>query len=194
MIAGGSYDPAAAAAPIWLDFLEDVLPAVDVREYLRRLLGSAVIGVTLEHLLAIFWGVGANGKSTLLGAISEALGEYAHQAPASVLTASRGSGATPDLAALRGRRLVTVSETREDARLSVERVKAITGGDAITARFLYAQPFTFRPSHTIVLQTNHRPRVPDDGLAIWRRLRLVPFTETIPPDEQKREAAERGGA
>jgi putative DNA primase/helicase len=198
LLAGGSFEP-EAPAPTWRRFLVDVLPDPELRDYLDRLLGCAVFGLPLEHILAILWGAGANGKSTLLGAVAEALGEYAHQAPASILTSSRSSGgATPDLADLRGRRLVTVSETREDARLSIERVKAITGGDPITARYLYAQPFTFRPSHTIILQTNHRPRVADDGHAIWRRLRLVPFTETIPAERQRRElpqelAAERDG-
>ena len=78
----------------------------------------------------------------------------------------RSGAASPELADLRGRRLVTLSESAEDRRLAVERVKVLTGGDTISARQLYGQPFTFRPSHTIVLVTNHRPRVGDDGTAI----------------------------
>ena len=75
-------------------------------------------------------------------------------------------------------------ETRQDGRLNVERVKAITGGDPIRARFLHGNPFTFQPTHTVWLATNHKPRVPDDGHAIWRRLLLIPFTVTIPADEK----------
>ena len=187
LIAGGNFDP-TAKGPLWKAFIEDIFPDAEVRGYVQRLFGLAACGVTLEHVLAIFWGSGANGKTTLLGAIREALGEYAHEAPVAALTGTRrAGGASPELADLRGRRLVTVSESREDARLSVERVKVLTGGDPITARYLYRQPFTFQPSHTIVLQTNHRPRVRDDGHAIWRRLQLVPFMQTIPSERQRRE-------
>ena len=92
--------------------------------------------------------------------------------------------ASPEIAGLRGRRLVIVSESAEDGKLAVERVKAITGGDLVTGRFLNKNPITFRPSHTVWLQTNHRPRVSDDSEAIWRRLVLVLFKITIPEEER----------
>ena len=121
-----------------------------------------------------------------------ALGDYAHAGTVELLLGRHRPGAaTPDVADLRGRRLVTVAETREDGRLAAERVKALTGGDPITARHLYAQPFTFQPSHTTWLLTNHRPRVDDDGDAIWRRLLLVPFTVTIPEHERDPELGHR---
>jgi putative DNA primase/helicase len=100
----------------------------------------------------------------------------------------RGPGqATPELAELRGRRLVTVAETPEDGRLASERVKSITGGEPINARRLYGHPFTFEPSHTIWVLTNHKPRVPDDSDAIWRRVLPIPFTITIPTAEWDRD-------
>ena len=152
---------------------------------------ASAIGAVREHILAILYGSGANGKSTLVGALQAALGDYAHAAPVSLLVGEQRGGATPDLADLRGRRFVTVAETREDGELSVERVKALTGGDKINARHLYGQPFTFTPSHTPWLLTNHKPRIGDDGDAIWRRLLLVPFLVTIPKDEQDVELADR---
>jgi putative DNA primase/helicase len=198
LLAGADYQP-DAPTPTWAPFLNTVLPAEQLRGYQQRIIGLAAFGLTLEHILALLYGSGANGKSTFVNAIRTALGEYAHEAPVSTLVGTaRPGNATPDLADLRGRRFVTVSETREDGRLSVERVKALTGGDAITARYLYRQPFTFTPSHTVILQTNHRPRIHDDGHAIWRRLKLVPFETTIPDQEQRKElpqelAAERDG-
>jgi putative DNA primase/helicase len=198
LLAGADYDP-DAPTPVWNQFLERVLPSLELRAYTQRLHGLAAVGLTLEHVLPVLHGSGANGKTTFVNAVKTAFGEYAHEAPVATLIGSaRPGNATPDLADLRGRRLVTVSETREDGRLSVERVKVLTGGDEITARYLYRRPFTFKPSHVVVLQTNHRPRIRDDGHAIWRRLKLVPFGETIPEGEQRKElaqelAAERDG-
>jgi putative DNA primase/helicase len=198
LLAGADYDP-DAPTPVWDQFLDRVLPDPELRAYVQRILGLAAVGLTFEHVLPVLHGSGANGKSTFVNAVKTAFGEYAHEAPVATLIGSaRPGNATPDLADLRGRRLVTVSETREDGRLGVERVKALTGGDEITARYLYRQPFTFKPTHVVVLQTNHRPRIRDDGHAIWRRLKLVPFEATIPEDEQRKElgqelAAERDG-
>jgi putative DNA primase/helicase len=185
LLSGGAYRP-DATAPTWRAFLERILGSdPELEPFFRRLAGVSAIGAVREHLLAILWGGGANGKSTAANALAFALGDYAHAGTVELLLGRHRPGAaTPDVADLRGRRLVTVAETREDGRLSAERVKALTGGDPITARHLYAQPFTFQPSHTTWLLTNHRPRVDDDGDAIWRRLLLVPFTVTIPEHER----------
>lgn len=175
-----------AKAPLWDATLARSLPDEETRNYLQRLVGVSLIGQVVEHVLPIPWGAGANGKSTILEAIRQVLGEYATSAPLDLLMQVRrdGGAATPELAALRAKRFVLVSETREDARLAAERVKSITGGDAITARPLYGHPITFQPSHTVWLQTNHRPRVGDDGEAIWRRLALIPFNVVIPEPER----------
>lgn len=180
-----AYTPGARSA-LWEATLARSLPDEEARGYLQRLVGVSLIGQVVEHVLPIPWGTGANGKSTILEAIRRALGEYAASAPLDLLMQTRrdGGAATPELAALRAKRFVLVSETKEDARLAAERVKSITGGDAITARPLYGHPITFQPSHTVWLQTNHRPRVADDGEAIWRRLALIPFTVTIPEKER----------
>lgn len=199
MLAGAPYD-ATATAPLWDAHLRRCLVNEELIASMQRLAGLAAIGATREHILAILFGSGANGKSVLRNAIAGALGDYAYQSSGDLLMQTgRGAGqATPELAELRGRRLVTVAETPEDGRLASERVKSITGGEPINARRLYGHPFTFEPSHTIWVLTNHKPRVPDDGDAIWRRILPVPFTVTIPTAEQDQDlgvklAAERAG-
>lgn len=192
LLTGASYDPWAEATR-WHSFLERVLPDEAVRRYLQRLVGLSAIGTTLEHMLVLMFGPGANGKSVTLNVIAHVLGDYAHQSTIDLLLqGGRGGGrATPELADLRGRRFVTVSETPEDGRLASERVKSITGGDPITARYLQGNPFTFEPSHTVWLGTNHKPRVPDDSEGIWRRITLIDFAVTIPEAEQDRQLGDK---
>jgi putative DNA primase/helicase len=192
LLAGAAYDP-TAEAPAWREFLARVLDGdAELEAFLRRLAGLSAIGEMREHVLAILWGAGANGKTTLVNALRGALGDYAHAGGVELLLGgSRPGQATPELAELRARRFVTIAETREDGRLAAERVKALTGGDPVHARFLHGNPFTFEPAHTVWLQTNHRPRVDDDGEAMWRRLLLVPFTVTIPPEERDPGLGER---
>lgn len=187
-LAGAAYDP-AAAAPTWHAHLERVLPDPEMRAFLQRLAGLSAIGVVREHVLPLLVGGGANGKTSTRNAIAGALGDYAGQSSTDLLLRGRrGAGqATPEIADLRGLRLVTVSETPEDGQLAGERAKAITGGDELTARRLHGNPFTFTPSHTVWVLTNHRPRVPDDGHAMWRRILLLHFGVTIPESEQDRD-------
>lgn len=173
--------------PIHEAFLERITAGnAGLQRFLQRLAGLTLIGEMVEHKLPILQGGGANGKSTFVGTLMHALGDYAHVAGLDLLMAGRRSvgAASPEVAGLRGRRLVIVSEGAEDGKLAVERVKAITGGDMVTGRLLNANPITFRPTHTVWLQTNHRPRVSDDSEAIWRRLVLVPFKVTIPEAER----------
>jgi putative DNA primase/helicase len=181
-----AYD-AAAQAPRWLAFLEQIFGGDrDLIEYVRRLLGYSITGTTREHVLVVNHGPGANGKSTFLATQQRLLGDYAHQAPPDLLIHRDrgGNGATPDLADLQGRRLVAAIETGEGRRLDEALVKQLTGGDTINARRLYSQPFTFRPTHTIWLATNHKPEIRGTDHAIWRRIALIPFNVTIPDAEQ----------
>lgn len=198
-LAGAAYDP-QATAPNWNAHLSRVLPDPEIRAFLQRLAGLSALGVVREHILPLLVGQGANGKTSTINAIAAALGDYAGQSSTDLLLRGRRSAgqATPELADLRGLRLVSVSETPEDGQLAGERAKSITGGDEITARRLHGNPFTFKPSHTVWVATNHRPRVPDDGHAMWRRLILIPFDVIIPEPEQDRDldqklAAERDG-
>ncbi len=136
-------------------------------------------------MVFICYGRGANGKSVFLATLRHLLGAYACNTPFSTLERAQGGGGiSNDVAALAGKRLVTASEAREGARLNEERLKALTGGDAVTARFLYSELFTFIPQLKLWLAVNHRPRVSDDSSGFWRRIRLIPFTQTFAGERQ----------
>ena len=134
----------------------------------------------------MFHGVGANGKSTLVGVVQDLLGSHAMTAPAGLVIAHDHDPHPERIAALRGRRLVVSHELEQQAQLAEQVVKTLTGGDILSARELYGRRFNFTPSHKVVLVTNHQPRVRGTDHAIWRRIRLVPFTAVIPPEQQDR--------
>jgi putative DNA primase/helicase len=179
------YDP-TATAPTWEAFLARVQPDEETRNYLQRTAGAAAIGDNRDELLHVKYGPGANGKTKFDETVRTALGDYAEPIDAELLLAQRGrSAAKPELVRLRGVRLVTASETDEGRRLNTALVKALTGGDAIPARLLYENNVAiFTPVFSPWLRTNHRPVIGDQSEAIWRRVRLVPFTVTIPRSER----------
>lgn len=187
-----SYDP-TATCPRFLAFLLDAFNGDrELIAWLQKLLGSALVGQVLEQLLLIFWGAGANGKTTLLKALSRVLGDdYVRHAAMTTFLAKHQDGIPNDLAALAGARLVMANESGNGRRLDEATVKSLTGGDRITARFLHAEFFTFEPTFTVILSTNHRPEIRGTDHAIWRRVRLVPFTVTIPVDKQDRTLLDR---
>ena len=182
-IAPTTYRP-DAAAPTWEAFLERVLPGEDLRAFVQRAVGYSATGDTSEQCMFINHGGGANGKSTFQEAIAAALGDYAMRAPTEMLLAKRSDGVPNDVARLKGARFVSASETEEGRRLAESRIKDLTGQDTITARFMKAEWFDFAPTHKLWLSTNHKPEIRGTDAAIWRRIRLVPWTVTIPPTEQ----------
>lgn len=195
-LAGARYNP-HATAPKWEKFLSEIMDGdPELINFVQRLFGYCLSGRRSEHILPVAWGGGANGKSTLLGTMQHVLGEYAGTAAPGLLIQRGGSEHPTGLADLQGRRLVIVSETGEAGKLNEEQVKALTGGDTITARRMRQDFFQFQPTHQLILQTNHRPRVTGNDEGIWRRLRLVPFAVTVPaerrnhalPDELRAEA------
>jgi putative DNA primase/helicase len=169
------YDP-AARCPRWLRFLAEVFAGdEELVDWIWRFCGYALGGLTSEQCFLLLYGLGANGKSTFLNVLSALLGSYACNAPFSTFEA-KGKGDIPnDLAALAGRRLVTSSETGANTPLNEARMKMLTGGDPVTARFLNREFFTFVPVAKIALAVNHKPRVRDFSPGFWRRVRLVPF-------------------
>lgn len=183
-VAGADFD-AGATSPTWARFLSDVFADdAELLDYVQRLMGYALSGQRGEHLLPIFWGSGANGKSTFLSTSQSVLGDYAGTAAPGLLVKKHGSDDMTATAELQGRRLVVVSETGEAGRLNEEQVKALTGGDTIRARRLYQAGYEFTPTHMLALQTNHKPRVSGTDEGIWRRIRLIPFAVTIPADKR----------
>jgi putative DNA primase/helicase len=182
-----------SAGAEWSQFIERVLPDVDVRRYWQRIIGLSLLGKVNgdKQLAPIMTGKGANGKTTALEAVSFALGDYAGTAEPALLMAKRGDAHPTGVADLLGKRLVIASETEQDRRFDISLLKRLTGGDTIKARYMRQDFFEFQPSHLVMLSTNHLPRVDDDTEAVWRRIRVVPWVVTIPEDERDDQLGER---
>lgn len=184
-----AFEP-ASGCPTWLAFLERIIPDPAVRAFLQEAIGYSLTGVTSEQVLFFAHGAGANGKSTLTDTMQSLLGDYARQAEPGLLLARQDAHPT-GVADLHGARLVIATEVEEGRRLAETTVKQLTGGDRIKARLMRQDFFEFTPTHKLFLQGNHRPVVRGTDHAIWRRLRLIPFTVTIPREEQDRRLVER---
>lgn len=189
-LAAGAFDP-EASGKTFERFLTDVQPDHGMRDYLRRLTGHGLVGEVIEHVLPIHCGEGANGKSTFFGVVSAALGDYAAPADPSLLTA-RGYDAHPTgTADLFGLRLAIVHETDQGRQLAEGTVKRLTGGDPIKARRMREDFWSFRPSHTFAMLTNHKPAVSGTDEGIWRRLRLIPWGVVIPESQRDEELGDK---
>ena len=186
-IAPISYD-LTAACPQWLAFLSRIMNGNnELIAFLQRVVGYSLTGDTSEHALFLLYGNGANGKTTFLEVLRHVFGDYVMTADFGSFVVSRGSSVRNDLARLAGARLVTAVESEANRRLAEEVIKQITGGDTITARYLYSEHFEFRPQFKLFLATNHKPRIRGTDVAIWRRTHLIPFAVTIPNEEQDKE-------
>lgn len=173
-------------------FLAQTQPDPDMRAFLARTLGSALLGVVREHVLLIWYGRGANGKGTLRDAVAHALGDYAIEVPADLLLQSRhAANLAPERMRLKGARIAFCSEIAEGAKLDEATMKKLTGGDPVNAKLLYRNPVEFDPSHTLVMLTNHLPRVRGDDPATWRRIMAVPFDNVVPEGQRDGELPER---
>lgn len=181
---GVQYDP-AAACPTWLRFMEDLFPnRPEMQAYIQRAWGYSLTGDIREQVFFMCHGLGANGKSTFLNTLNFLLGDYAQPADFTTFEADT-SEARSDLAVFRAARVLTVVENDQDRRLAEGRIKRITGGEKITARELYAMPFSYRPKFKLWMAMNHKPiiRGADDG--IWRRIHFIPFAQSFKGREDK---------
>jgi putative DNA primase/helicase len=169
----------------WLSFLERVTGGdPQLLAFLQRMFGYALTGDTSAHALFFLFGTGANGKSVLLDTVSGIMGDYHRIAPIETFTASNTERHPTELAGLRGARLVTAVETEEGRRWAESRIKALTGGDKIAARFMRQDFFEFTPQFKLVIAGNHKPGLRSVDEAIRRRFNLVPFNVTIPAEER----------
>lgn len=175
-----------ARCPIWLNFLDRIFNGrLELINYIQRVVGYALTGDTTAQCFFLLWGTGANGKSTFLETIRILAGDYGHQSDFQTFLAKRtDSGQSNDLASLKGSRIVTASEAGAGRSLNEALIKTVTGGEPIRARFLYGEFFEFKPQFKLFLATNHKPRIRDTDLGIWRRVKLIPFEVTIPSGEQ----------
>jgi putative DNA primase/helicase len=176
---------------LWLAFLERIFSGNHrLIAYVQRLIGSSLVGEVLENLLAIFYGVGCNGKSVLVETVCGTLGsDYAMNASTSLLMVDRWGRHPTERADLFGKRFVAANESGDGGRLSEETVKQLTSREAIRARRMREDSWEFTPSHSIILCTNHRPEIRGVDYGIWRRIHLVPFDVTIPPEQRDKELA-----
>src|SRR5262249_31316671 len=152
-----NYDP-AATCPTWEAFLERIMATNEsLLGFLQRAVGYSLTGSTRERVTFFLYGTGANGKSTLLETLSSLLGDYAETTRSETLLIKTYDGGIPnDIAALKGARFVSTSETEEGKRLAEALVKAITGGDSLSARFMRGEFFKFKPSFKLWLASNHK--------------------------------------
>src|SRR4029079_18211533 len=149
-----------------------------------RMAGYSLTGITREHALFFAYGTGGNGKGVFLNTLSAILSDYAAVAPMEAFIATQGERHPTDLAELRGARPVTSQETEEGRRWAESKIKALTGGDPITARFMRQDFFTYLPAFKLVIAGNHKPGLRGVDEAIRRRFHLVPFTVTIAEDQR----------
>jgi len=173
------YDP-AAPCPRWLAQLELALPDADVRRFLQRSLGVALSGEVLEETLQIWYGAGANGKTTAARVLLGMLGSYAKQAPSALLLDAKFDRHPTEQAFLEGARLVFLSELDEERKLAEAATKLLTGGDEITARKVHENFYTFKRTFSLILCSNHLPTITGSDDGIWRRVRIVPWRVDIP--------------
>ncbi|MHB0913835.1 MAG: phage/plasmid primase, P4 family [Armatimonadota bacterium] len=168
------YDP-AAECPTWERFLSEVFQGdTELIGFIHRAAGYTLTGDTREQVFFILHGRGSNGKSTFLGTLREVMGDYEQKTSTETLI-ERERSSTNDLAALRGARFVSAIETSAGKRLAEALVKELTGQDAVVARFLYREFFSYVPTFKLWLACNHVPSIQGQDHGIWRRIRLIPF-------------------
>jgi putative DNA primase/helicase len=170
------YDP-DVPCPRFKQFLKEALVDEAVIKFVKRYSGYTLTGITRERLLAILYGFGKNGKTTLVELLHEVLGDYARNTDVETLLIKKYHGVGNDVAALKGARFVSAAEVEKGRRLAESKVKQLTGRDTVTARFLFGENFDFKPEFKLWLSTNNKPVIQGTDDAIWDRIRLIPLTQ-----------------
>ena len=183
---------AGGECPRFLSFLDEITGEDSgLVAFLQRMVGYALTGSTQEHALFFVYGTGANGKSVFINTVAGILGDYHRIAPIETFTASNVERHPTELASLQGRRMVSAIETEEGRRWAESRIKALTGGDKIAARYMRQDFFEFTPQFKLIIAGNHKPGLRTVDEAIRRRFHLIPFTVTIPPEDRDPSLAEK---
>lgn len=183
-----AYDP-TAKAPKFRAFVEKFQPNENLRRFLQTYLGYSITGLAGEQIMVFSYGLGANGKSTLIDIVAKIMGGYSQTLSFETLAddgfGRRGDQATPDLVRLPGARLVRASEPKRGVHLNEAMIKSLTGGEPMLVRDLHKKFFEFRPDFKLILSGNHKPEISGGDHGIWRRVCLLPWDVTIPKDEQR---------
>jgi len=189
-VAPVEYDP-EATCPRFKQFLKETLVDEAVITFMKRYAGYTLTGITRERLFAILWGGGKNGKTTLVELLQDTMGDYSTNTDTETILAKKYQGVGNDVAALKGARFVSAAEVERGRRLAESKVKQLTGSDTVTARFLFGEPFDFRPQFKLWLSTNNKPVIQGTDDAIWDRIRLVPFTQRFEGARQDPKLSEK---
>jgi putative DNA primase/helicase len=171
--------------PTWMKFLQEATNGDEELEgYLKRIAGYCLTGSIAEHAFFFLYGTGGNGKGIFKDTLDWILNSYARVANIDTFTEQRFSKHSSEIAYFQGARLVTATETSEGSRWAEARIKAMTGGDPITANFMHQNPFTFYPLFKLLFTGNHKPQLRNVDEAIKRRLYLIPFEHTVPAEQR----------
>lgn len=179
------YDP-YAECPRWRQFLGEVLPEEKLRRYVQKAVGYSLLGDNREHVIFLCHGSGANGKSVFLEVLSWLFGPYAHRADPELLMQRNADRHPTEIAAMRGKRLVVMQEVDPEGIWRSALLKSMSGDNSLTARKMRENPITFPITWTVWIAANHLPRSRDQSEAFWRRIKLIPFNVTIPPERRDR--------
>ncbi len=180
-----SVAPPGTPHPLWTAFLNRITAGnIELQQFLQRYIGYCCTGFPNEHVFLFAWGTGANGKGTFINTVARIFGDYATVADMNTFIASNTERHPADLAKLYGARLVVAQETHKGRRWDETKIKALTGGDKITARYMRQDYFDFTPTFKLFIVGNHKPRLDYVDEAMCRRLLLVPFTVQIPEHER----------
>ena len=175
--------PSSESAPLWLAFLNEITNQdKDLQAYLKRIAGYALTGVTTEHAIFFLYGTGGNGKGTFMNTLATIMGNYATTADSNMFLQSKHEPHPTGLAGLRGARLVNASEINQGCRWDEAKLKSLSGGDKISARFMHGNFFEYQPQFKLFISGNHKPAIRSVDEAMKRRLFLVPFTVKISSD------------
>lgn len=170
---------------LWPDFLGRITAGnTELQKFIQRMAGYALTGLTSEHALFFLYGTGANGKSVLVNTLAGIMGDYAISAPVEMFLATKNDQHPTGIASLVGARLVSVVETEKGRRWAEAKIKGLTGGDKISARFMRQDFFEFTPQFKLLIAGNHKPSIRGVDEAMRRRMNLIPFTTTIPKEDR----------
>jgi putative DNA primase/helicase len=190
-ISGCSCAAPGTQHPVWTAFLERIAPDPELRSFLQRFIGYCMTGTTTEHKFVFAYGTGANGKSTFINTIAAIFGDYATVADVGTFIAAAQERHPTDVAKLHGYRLAVAQETEKGRRWDETKIKTMTGGDKMTARFMRCDFFDFVPKFKLWIVGNHKPRLGNVDEAMRRRMLLVPFLVQIPPEERDPDLADK---
>ena len=175
-----AYAPGDEGKDLWLQAVSRIFQDDEqLIDYVQQTVGLCAIGEVFQEAVTISYGVGSNGKSTFWNTIAGALGNYSGVISADALTVGCRRDVKPELAEVKGKRILIAAELEEGMRLSTSIIKQLSSTDEIEAERKYRDPFKFKPTHTLILYTNHLPRVGAMDAGIWRRLIVIPFNATI---------------